>query len=176
MDSEGTPMQELSALEMNFQTREIVDVFHAHAYSPEPDTYARRHIHGLSLDFLRTYGFRKPYQMVDAFKAWLRKKPYLFIYGNDPAREVSELHLVVCDIGLDNWAVRAQKAYHEIAYHFKKHNIPICSMRCTEAAHSNFEYICVRPNNPSDIAKERHGYHCSLYDCYEMYLCYISTS
>lgn len=175
VDSEGTPMQELSALEMDFNTREIVDAFHAHAYSPEPDAYARNHIHGLSFDFLRKHGYPKPYQMIDAFKTWLRGKNYLLIYGNNPTKEVKDLKLNISDIDLDKWAVRTHRPYHKISFLFKKFNIPISSKRCYDEAHSAYKNVIVRPHNMSDIAKRAHGHHCSLYDCYEMYLCYISS-
>ena len=160
---------------MDYETREIVDVFHGHAYTTEPDFYARNHIHGLSPTFLKETGYESPSKLIEVFSNWLRGKDYIFLYGNNPGREVKELQLYISDIGLDQWSMRSYKAYHEVAYYFKKHNIPICSTRCSEKAHSMYHSANVRPFNLSDTAKERHGHHCSLYDCYELYLFYITS-
>lgn len=174
IDSEGSPTQELSALEMDHKTREIVDVFHGHAFTVEPDFFARRHIHGLNPEFLREEGYKSPTELIEAFHSWIRGKRYIFLYGNNPSKEVMELQLFVSDLSLDPWKMRSHKAYHEVAYSFKRHNIPICSKSCSKEAHSEYRSAYVRPFNLSDAAKERHGHHCSLYDCFELYLFYIS--
>ena len=174
IDSEGSPTQELSALEMDYETREIVDAFHGYAFTTEADFFARHHIHGLSPIFLKKAGYESPSKLIEVFHSWLRTKRYVFLYGNDPGREVNELQLYISDIGLDKWTIRSHKAYHEVAYYFKKHNIPICSTSCCAEAHSMYHSAIVRPFNLSDAARERHGHHCSLYDCYEMYLFYIA--
>ena len=175
LDSEGTPTQELSALEMDYGTREIVDVFHGHAFTPEADSFARSHIHGLHPTFLKKMGYQCPNELVDAFHNWLRNKRFVVLYGNNPGREVQELQLFISDIKLDNWSTRAYKAYHEVAYYFKRHNIPICSQSCSKEAHTMYHSAYARPFNLGDAAKERHGHHCALYDCYEMYLFFIQT-
>lgn len=175
LDTEGTPTQELSALEMDYETREIVDVFHGHAYTSEADSFARSHIHGLNPVFLKKVGYESPSHLIEAFHHWLRNKRFVLLYGNNPGREVRELQLFITDIGLDPWSMRAYKAYHEVAYYFKKHNIPICSQRCSKEAHSAYLNAYVRPFNLGDAAKERHGHHCALYDCYELYLFFIQT-
>ena len=175
IDTEGSPTQELSALEMDYETREIVDVFHGYAFTTEDDYFARKHIHGLSPDFLKKAGYESPSQLIETFHSWLRGKRFIFLFGNNPGKEVKDLQLFISDIGLDQWKTRAYKAYHEVAYSFKKQNIPICSKRCCVEAHSMYHSAIVRPFNLGDAAKERHGHHCSLYDCFEMYLFYIQS-
>ena len=160
---------------MDFNTREIVDVFHGHAYTTAKDIFARKHVHGLNYDFLFREGFQNANCLIAAFKVWLREKNHFMFYGNDPGKEMRDLKIHVVDIGLDCWVNRIQKAYHQVAFYFKKHNIPIHSKRCYTEAHSSFEKVFVRPFNKSDAAREQSGYHCSLYDCYEMYLCYVTT-
>ena len=175
VDSEGSPFQELSALEMDFSTREIVDVFHGHAHTTESDWFARKHIHGLNTAYLSLKGYENSKCLIDAFKDWLRPKKHCVCYGNDPKKEVEELNLYVVDIGLDQWIYRINKPYQQVAFYYKKHNIPILSKRCCAEAHSSYQKGYVRPFNRSDAAKERYGYHCSLYDCLAMYLCYVMT-
>ena len=160
---------------MDYDTREIIDVFHGYAYCRESDTFARRHIHGLNTDFLSRKGYENTERLRQAFKHWTNDKNCILFYGNNPAKEINELKLSVADIGLDQWTFRVDKPYHHVALHFKKHNIPILSKRCCTEAHSSFINTYVRPCNKSDLAKERFGYHCSLYDCFEMYLCYVTT-
>ena len=160
---------------MDYDTREIIDVFHGYAYCRESDTFARRHIHGLNTDFLSRKGYENTESLRQAFKHWTNDKNCILFYGNNPAKEINELKLSVADIGLDQWTFRIDKPYHRVALHFKKHNIPILSKRCCTEAHSSFINTYVRPCNKTDLAKERSGYHCSLYDCYEMYLCYVTT-
>ena len=175
IDSEGSPIQELSALEMDFETREIVDVFHGHAHTTESDSFARKHIHGLNTKFLLREGYENSAGLIAAFRDWLREKNHFMCYGNDPTKEKEELKLYVVDIGLDQWIYRIHKPYHQVAFHFKRHNIPILSKRCCAEAHSSYKKAHVRPSNRSDAAKEQYGHHCSLYDCYSMYLCYVTT-
>ena len=175
IDTEGTPIQELSALEMDYDSRELVDAFHGYAQTSESDRFARKHIHGLNPDFLSRKGYSNAYKLITAFKEWLEGKNYAMCWGNAPAKEIQELKMYVADIGLDQWIHRDKKPYHCVAFSFKKHNIPILSKRCCAEAHSSFENVYVRPSNKTDAAKERWGHHCSFYDCYEMYLCYVTT-
>ena len=176
IDSEGSPTQELSAIEMDFQTREIVDVFHGYAFiNVITDSFARRHIHGLNTDFLFRKGYENTNILVDALKDWIRAKKHYMCYGNNPAKEIDELGLYLVDIGLHQWIYRIEKPYQQVAFHFKRHNIPILSKRCCAEAHSSYQKAYVRPFSKTDAAKERYGYHCSLYDCLAMYLCYVTT-
>ena len=54
MDTEGSPIQELAAIEVNRRTYAIMDVFHGFALTDEPDAFARDHIHGLNKDYIKT--------------------------------------------------------------------------------------------------------------------------
>ena len=175
IDSEGSPIQELSAIEMDLDTREIIDVFHDYAYTEEDDEFCRKHIHGLNRDFLFRQGYSETHKLVDAFKEWMREKKNFLLYGNNPQAEIRDLQLRISDIGLDKWLVRTDKSYHMIAYTFKRSFIPIRSRQCYKEAHSAFTGCLVRLHNATDIAKEKHGFHCSLYDCYELYLYYVTT-
>lgn len=177
IDLEGYPLQEMSALEMSGTTFNPIDVFHEHAYSEdiELDWYARKHIHGLSPAYLKANGHATPSKLIDSFKTWLSKKKYKLLYANDPTMEriTLGLELEIQDIKLERWANRINKPYHQIAQDFKVSFDSICCKRCSPLAHSSFQgAIIKRPNNPSDLARHAHGFHCSLYDVYELYLFY----
>ena len=65
IDLEGTPIQEASALEMDFETREIVDAFHKHARcNNDDDVWARKNVHGLNLTFLNKYGLDSSSELI----------------------------------------------------------------------------------------------------------------
>ena len=169
-------MQELSAIEMNYSTREIVDVFHGHAYTDDGDTFSRNHVHGLSQSFLFDKGCSTLEELIADFKQWLSGKNYLTIFGHNPQTEMQMLCLNIADIGLPPWSLRKDEAYHEVALKFKKLNIPINRVRCPKEAHAWFHGPCYMKNKTDgELAKARHGYHCSLYDAYELYLCYVMT-
>ena len=55
-------------------SREVIDVFHDYAFTEEEDSFARKHIHGLSRKFLETKGFHHPFQLIKSFKDWLKTK------------------------------------------------------------------------------------------------------
>ena len=160
---------------MDYQTREIVDVFHAHAFSDVDDWYARKHVHGLSPSYLSKAGYCNVQQLFSAFYDWLYDKSFITLYGNYPAQEIADLKISIRDIKLDSWRVRRNKTSHKIALLYKKLFIPIKSIQCCEEAHSHFKSVPTRPFNLSDAAKEEHGFHCSLYDTYEMYLFYLQN-
>ena len=169
-------MQELSALEMDGYSLEVIDVFHEHAFCEEirQDWYARKHIHGLSPAYLKANGHASPSKLIQSFQNWLAKKNYKkTLYANNPTSECAMLELEINDIDLERWAVRADKLYHKKAHDFKVNFSPIYAKRCSREAHSSFQSVIVkRPNNPSDLARHAHGFHCSLYDVYELYLFY----
>ncbi len=74
---------------------------------------------------------------------------------------------------LPNWIVRVDKQYHKIARRFKDRNIPYHSTtNCFEEAHCNFVPLTYFKNETAKI-KADHGFHCSLYDVYELYLFYV---
>ena len=157
---------------MDFDTREIIDVFHKHAKCDEGDSWARKNIHGLNLSFLNKHGSASSAELVDELKSWLANKNILFFYGNDPYKESMFLQRAINDIGLPPWIERIDEAYHKIANTFKKHSIPIFNVRCKPEAHSSYNRSVFRLT-PSNAAKQEHGFHCSLCDCHEMYLFYL---
>lgn len=175
IDSEGSPILELSAIAMNFHTREIVDVFHEYASEKQENNFARLHVHGLDQNYVKEKGYGSSKELIHTFLSWLKGKIVLTMFGNNPAFECKELDLNILDIDLDKWIDRIDKPYHIIANAFKNKFIPILGRRCSPEAHSSFRGVITKTNKKSDIARQKHGVHCSLYDCYEMYLCYIST-
>ena len=172
---EGDSLQELSAIQMNALTRQIVDVYHAHAKPCSSDSWSRSHIHGLNPQFLHRYGFHCEETLILDFKKWLRGKDVLAMYANDPYKESDILKLSIKDMNMPRWAERVYKPYHEIAVTYKNDFIPILDKRCCAEAHSSFVKYPMRKRSETEIAKRDFGFHCSLYDTYEMYLCYIAN-
>ena len=172
---EGSPTQELSAIHMNALTRQIVDVYHAHAYSHQNDWWSRLHIHGLNTKFLARHGFPDEETLIQDFKRWLADKDVLNIYANNPTREVQALNMTIMDVGLPPWAERIYQAYHQMAVTYKQEFVPILDKRCCHEAHDMFKRYPIKRLSETEIAKRDYGFHCALYDAYELYLCYISN-
>ncbi len=178
VDTEGSPFQELSAIEMDNETRGILDTYHnfARVSDPSVDCYSRQRIHGLQPSFLTEYGFPSESLLIDDFKRWLGTKSICKIYANEAARESAALKPYdVHNLKLPNWIERVKESYHQVAHRFKDLNIPIHSnTSCFEKAHTFFipfkSYQC---RNETQIVKAEHGHHCSLYDAYELYLFYV---
>ena len=172
---EGSPVQELSAIQMNAWTKQIVEVYHGHAFSHQSDLWARLHIHGLNLKFLKEHGFRDEETLIQDFKRWLVGKDVVSLYANDPSKESVVLNIPILNMGLPPWADRIYQPYHQMALSYKREYVPILDKRCCFEAHAAFKRYSMKRLNETEIAKRDHGFHCSLYDAYELYLSYIVT-
>ena len=166
---EGTPVQEVAAIEVNRITNAIVDVFLGYAYTDEDDKFARSHIHGLNKAYLKNYGFPSVESLLTMFKTWLSRKHYFALFANDSRKESQALGLKFNDFKLVPWAERSHRASHQLALRYKELSIPILHTFCPPFAHSSFASAPSSPNAFSSIAKHRHGHHCALYDCLELY-------
>ena len=171
---EGDSIQELSAIEMNAQTREIVDVYHAYARTEHGDFYSRRHIHGLSVIYLNEFGFQSEKSLIYDFKKWLSSKDVLVMYANNPTKEKTALNLPVRDMELPVWKERISMFANQTANAFKKKSVPVLNKTCPKEAHAAFHYYPVRNNTSTELAKRSYGYHCALYDAFELYLHYVT--
>ena len=169
MDTEGTPIQEVAAIEVNCSTHAIVDAFHGYAYTDEADTFARKHIHGLNKTYLKDFGFPSETDLLHMFKIWIATKPNAIIFCNGAEKERQALNLAIKEFKLLPWAERRYCASHQIAIRYKELTIPVCGQRCVKSAHSSFQTALSSSNASSSIAKARHGYHCALYDVMELY-------
>lgn len=174
IDCEGEPIQEFSALYVDSDTDEIRDVFHAHVAYPFPDydydNWSRRHVHGLNLDFLSKHGFENQDDLLSAFRDWLSTHSYKNIYANAPQKEKQFLSLHIDDVKLPPWKQRGSCLSHRLTLVLKRKSVPICNVSCN--AHSSYvKWKAKRPFSltPSDVAKQDFGFHCSLYDCLEIY-------
>ena len=169
LDIEGTPAQELAAIEINRWTHEIVDVFHAFAFTEEEDEFARRHIHGLNKIYLKSKGFPDEATLLAAFKKWMERKSHENVFSNGAYKESKVLGIEVKEFKLLPWADRRHTASHKIAISFKEHCIPILGRKCIPTAHASFVTASASNNLFTNIAKARHGHHCALYDVIELY-------
>lgn len=173
IDSEGESVQELAAIEVDINTLEIVDSYHAFAKSATDDTFARCYVHGLNPILLDDEGFTSENELISHFKTWLSKKPHVAIFGHAPQRERKLLKLNIIDMFLDKWIERKDQPSHKISKVFKDHMVSIAGKRCSHHAHSWYRSPPAKTNVQTYMAKLEHGFHCALYDAYELYLCYL---
>ena len=173
VDIEGEPGQESSAIAMNANTREITAVYHAYAYTDEPDDWSRCHVHGLSQTFLKENGFSNEAALVSDFKRWFRNKDVLVALANNPQKEIRILKLPVKDIGLPQWTDRYQLTSYQTALAFKRKRVPVFNTMCNSEAHNKFRYFPSYRNTETELIKKDFGHHCSLYDVFSLYLHYV---
>ena len=174
MDTEGNPTQELSALLVNDQW-EIVGVYHAYAScKPTDDIFCRRHLHGLDLRVLFTFGFPNESDLIADFQRWLSAYPVETILANDPKKERQLFpHLRVKDVKLPIWVARVGLPAYRLALQAKHQQLPILGAVCGAWVHSAFvSSVRSKRSIPcdTDILKRNHGFHCSLYDSFMIYL------
>jgi hypothetical protein len=169
LDAEGTPLQELAAIEVNRKTNTIIDVFHAFAETDSDDSFARRHIHGINKSYLKKSGFPSEGCLISVFKLWRYQKGNPPIFCNDAQKEKKLLAIEIGELKLLPWAERQHCASHVMALRYKELSIPILKESCTPAVHSDFVSATISSNHETNIAKARHGYHCALYDVMELY-------
>ena len=170
-------MQELSGVAMCMVNKNVVDVFHNYAYCPwDQDGWSRKHIHGLNPDLLVDSAYANEHLLIDAFLTWLSKFNVFIIYANNPRSESIKLGLTICDIGLPDWAERVKHDYHTIPHFYKMNNEDYdLNISCHDIMHSCYETTPIYSHmTPNQIAKAKHGWHCSLADAFELYLFYLS--
>ena len=176
VDSQGTPIQEFSAIYVNEETFEIVDVFHKYVIYPcsvyDDDKWARKHVHGLDLDFLAVHGLRDREELKTSFFTWLSDHPYNEMYANCPNILSPFLSLSIKDVYLVSWSSRDSDLSHQIALFLKLKCAKICNV-CCAAAHRSFRYW--RPTQVYDMsshdkARMKFRHHCSFYNAIENFL------
>ena len=174
IDFEGRPLQEVGAIEVDDQSKEIVDVYHKFAdCKAKVDHYCRLFVHGLNPWFLSVNGFCNEKLLIADFKQWLSTKTYRLVYSNDASFEGKVLYpLHIEELTLPPWLQRVNEDYHQEAFRRKQYRIPVHNVTCDENAHTYYR----RPyywKNETAFVKANHGHHCALYDCYELYLYYL---
>ena len=173
---EGSPTQELSAIEIDAKSKIINDIFHEYGdYSPS-DYFARKHVHGLSEDFLTKHSIGPESKLIQAFLTWVRPKRIKAIYANNPGKESTVLGIPIQNFSLHNWVDRQHQSYHQMSLKLKSNGYPIFQQFvCPKAAHNM--YVCPPVHKNPEIAyvKQKHGYHCSLYDVMELYLAFYDS-
>ena len=180
VDCEGAPIQEFTALYVDGDSHDIVDIFHRYVSFPfsrgyDADHWARQHVHGLNRTYLAANGLRDETLLLREFNEWLCSHPYEQMLANAPQKESDFLQLPVFDVCLPPWKERAQLLSHRLSLSLKRHSMPINGIMCA-SAHSSF--VAWRPRrpyslSPTDVIKRDYGFHCSLYDCIELYFYHL---
>ena len=174
IDSEGETIQELAAIEVDRMTLEIKDSYHAFAQSEINDSFSRYYVHGLNANFLRHNGFPCEADLIQNFKSWLDSKPHVALFGQNPHRESKVLNVKINDMTLGSWSKRRYEPWHRMVKRFKDHMVAFAGKRCSHAAHSSFRKPPDCSSFMTYVAKMEHGFHCALYDAFELYLYYLS--
>ena len=125
IDMEGTPVQELCAIEVDTSSNAIIDVFHEFANFSLSDQFAREHVHGLDKLFLWLISVGNESFLLELFMSWLKPKKYKAIYANNPAKEAKALGLSIQNFSLPNWVERQHKSFHRTAVNMKNNCQPI---------------------------------------------------
>ena len=156
-------------------SQRVVEVYHGYAYCAlEQDEWARTHVHGLDPFLLIDIGFPTECELINDFKRWIANYNVCHIYANGARTEARKLGLAVCDICLPPWAERVRHDYHRIPNFYKLHNECFESrISCHESIHGYHVRSSVTQGmSDTQIAKVQHGWHCSLYEVYELYFFY----
>jgi len=164
------PIQELAAIEMDVESKRVTDIFHAFANCEEDDSFSRLHVHGLNTTYLKKHGFANELALLQAFKDWLKNKPFIRIVANAPYKESKALCLNIYDANLSRWTDRQFEIPHIIALRYKELMLDINDRCCSKIAHSFYQCAPTSGSLETFRAKERHSFHCALYDAYELYL------
>ena len=177
-DTEGVPTQELCAIAVDIKDLSIVDIYHKFAYA-RGDMWARRNIHGLNPNFLYTFGFRNASLLLEDFMNWKSNYDIVNVFENCPNSMSYHFFDNITDLRLPLWTVRVYENYNIIARRLKEFNGSVFhDTYCTGHVHSFYKpYLTFnRCRNLTERVKLQHGYHCALYDTYELYLFYKNQS
>lgn len=166
IDFEGAPIIEAAAIAVDAQLN-IVGVFHGFKTAHQPgSTFATHAIQGLSQAFLRANGHRRPEDLLNSLKTWLRRSPAARLVATTLGRRVD-------DAGLPPWVKRPQLEAHEMARTAKLLCLKIGGVSCSGLKDAHCKYLgwpCRK--TATDVVKRAAAHHCALYDCYELYLFY----
>ena len=168
------PLNVLICLTQPFLLNELY-IFHYNQWEREDPTATQKEW------MYKEHGFPNEETLVKDFRKWLRGRNILCMYANNPTKEISLLNYpTIYDIHFPKWQHRISLVSHQTALHFKRLSIPITCLNsyksCSKEAHSEFKFVPTPRHSPTELAKKDFGYHCALYDCYALYLYYLSDS
>lgn len=176
-DTEGIPTQELCAIAVDICDLTIIDIYHKFAYA-SGDTWSRRNIHGINTDVTYHFAFRNERKLQNDFENWKSNYNIIKVFENSPNEMTHHFFDNVIDLKLPPWEDRVNQRYHLMANRLKDGNAvidaTICPTKCSSHIHSLYKpYKTLRRcKNLSERLKLQHGFHCSLYDAFELYLFY----
>ena len=171
MDTEGIPTQELCAIVVDIENFTIADTYHKFAFA-RGDNWSRRNIHGLNSNFLYHFGFPNATALQKDFDKWKSNYNIVKVFENCPNSMSNHFFDNVTDLRLPLWVDRINERSHIMANRLKESNLPICDVNCSTEIHSSYKpYLTFnRCRNLAQRCKLQHGFHCALYDTFELYL------
>ena len=174
MDSEGIPTQEFCAIIADADNLNVLDIYHKFAFA-SGDIWSRRNVHGLNTNFLRNFGFSNASILVNDFRKYISCYKVVKVFENCPNSVSYDFFHYIEDIRLPNWTTRVNERYHIVSNRLKKSNSYIFDLaNCNSHIHSSYKpYLNFnRCRKLSERVKLEHGFHCALYDTFELYLFY----
>ena len=173
MDSDGISIQEFCTIMVDIDNLDVLTIYHKFAYA-SGDIWSRRNIHGLNTDYLYNFGFSNAKLLVNDFRKHISDYKVVNVFENSPNSVSYDIFQYIEDLRLPEWTTRVNQRYHILANRLKESNCQIYNVNCNSHIHSSYKpYKTFRScRKESERVKLQHGFHCALFDAYELYLYY----
>ena len=168
LDSEGEPAHELAAICVDLVSLSVKDVYLQWAKPPfstsDVDWFSRRHIHGLSRNFLQRHALENEEALIADFHSWRQKYTINEIFAHAPGKEEVLLDLTITDVMLPTWIERCKSLHHRSALCMKTLDMHVKDTACTRFDTHNEYKGWTKNCTEGDLARQEFGHHCALYD------------
>jgi hypothetical protein len=162
--------------------QKVISIFHKMVYDHIPDTESftmqSKFCHCIDPTILAFYGEYEDdvkSALLHWFKSFTFKKITIAGHGDDVSQkelikwmpELQHLsNLEYAQVNLPPWNERHGKVYHMVTYHMKQHSniFPCHHSQHTLSTELPYKKAC----NLSGLQKYMYGFHCSLFDCFEL--------
>ena len=135
----------------------------------EGDYFWIIHVHGLSTSYLKRHGSVNELTLLQASEDCLKKKPFIRIDANAEYKESKALCHNIYDANLSCFADHQFETPQITALRYKESMLEVNHACCSKIAHSFCQGAPTSDSLETFRAKERHPFHCALYDEYELY-------
>ena len=174
VDVEGEPSQEIAAIAVN--ANRVESVFHIFPRVDDQrglanDWYARKYIHGLPI----SKGLHGVADWRRKWSEWRSRRSHYPLMANAGAKEAMVFNEQVINHSLQEWVVRATDTRHIFARYAKQRQWAVGGICCAKINHCKY----VQSRSPTKTlslrgqAKAVHGYHCALYDAWEVAMDFV---
>ena len=179
IDVEGQDPDIVEITILVYNNYQIIDIFHDYAIPTNEIT------HNLTASFCHCIPYSSLIKVTKNSPSHLLEKARVFASQYIPATVISNDKVCNSDIFhiinkwnlnltyqihyLGDWIYRIHQPSHQLSRFAKFFHTPICTTTC----HLHTLSLFHQKPTATNIAKESHGAHCSLYDSYELFLSLI---